>query len=246
MFPSKSPIVAALLPLLAAAPASADPTMHLTAKVLTPLHPGVSQNVQIEVDAQILKLDPDTSFGSVVFGVTFDNAGGSTATHPTASEYLWKPNNPAWTDDLGGGPHQVFQYNFDAGPSSTDLQAVFAAVATDATQDAGSGFFGGDVEDPRLNLALFKPFALGTYEVLWNGVGTATLGFSNVEFAVLDDTTSQFVIPVYSQVTIPNSPPSDFVLKSATLSAPEPNWGLLVMPFVTVAGLLARRRKCLG
>ena len=242
-------LIAVAVILATQAPAHADPLLTLTAKQIGPFQGYFTlQDAQIEIDAQISNVPAGSSFGSLAFDITLTAPNGDVLTHPTTSAYAWKPNNPFWTNDAGDTVEQIFQINGDKGVSSTDLQGILAIMANDSAPDANG--FGTDAADPRLPLLQTTPFKLGTFKVQWNASGFLplpplepgehtildpyTIGFANVQFALLDDSTAQFGQTFAS--------PADFNAPSLKLSeTPEPT--SLTLAAFGLCALLHHRKR---
>ena len=231
--------------------AHADPFLTLTAKQLSPFQGYFTlQDAQIEIDAQIAKVPAGFSFGGVAFDITLSTQFGGVLTHPTTPAYLWRANNPFWTNDAGDIQQQVFQTAGDRGVSSTDLQSIVVVVSRDTSVDLTGGNFGTDAADPCLAILQGAPFKLGTFKVQWDAQGLVplpplepgdhtilnpyTIGFANIQFDLIDDSTAQFGPTITSAADISATP---FQLTDT----PEPA-SLLLLSLASLP-VLARRRS---
>ena len=227
--------------------AHADPLLTLTLKQdpdLPFLGWGVHQDVLVEVDAAISNVPAGFSFGAVAFDVTYSaqpaglGSSGLFITHPQTSDYSWNPNLSTWVNDSPPRrSHVVFSTNGDQGTSNVDLQGVVVTIDNSFGADF-SGQSGGDPGDPRPNLlqstetvpGFSTPYMLGSFPLQWDGKypipifggseidgGIYTVSVTNVQLALLDDSTLQ-----YTPAILQSDTPADFVVHSAILTAPEP------------------------
>lgn len=131
---------------------------------------------QVDFYLSVLSLAAgEDSFGNVGFNICLACYPGVELTD--ADNIGWQANNPIVDTNgaLPGGLQDMFGFNGDFGPSSSDEQGILVSMAP--------GRFTNFV-DPRRNVGERNPQLIGSLFVKWNAAGGAVLRPINAQFSV--------------------------------------------------------------